>query len=197
MTLLPNSPKTIKLSKVNVTIELFLRYFFTFSPAPSHGKLTRVCNITLNDDFMPDGPLTIIEQGKFISEERIRNLKKGETCTIFVGYADGFSYERKVIRSEFAKIFNLMTYTVEYVFTNHKSTPNTRLHFTECFRPSSIYFNTKIALISNNTLVSDLNHQNECLQGYINISDEPNQTVIRYNLTTSPSHQLSFPVLDY
>ncbi|CAF4010670.1 unnamed protein product, partial [Rotaria sordida] len=184
ITLIPRSIKSIKFFETNVTIERFLYYSSVFSTVNSHGKLLNSFNLTSHNNFIPNGFLTLHEQGRFIGQIYLPDITQGETYTMKFGYDADVIYRRQVKILEDNKKSKSITYNVEYIFENYKSSHDVHLYFIESFT-SLKYFQIKNISISNdNKNLPDLISYGTDLRGYMIIPCQRIPKIISYNLIT-------------
>ncbi|CAF3229271.1 unnamed protein product [Rotaria sp. Silwood2] len=184
ITLEARSLKSIKFFETNITIERFLYYSSVFSTVNSYGKLLNAFNLTSHNNFIPNGLLTLHEQGRFIGQINLPDITQGETYTMQFGYNSDVTYRRQVKIVQGNENSKSIIYYVEYIFENYKLSHDVHLYFIESFK-SLKYFRIKnISTSKNNNNLPDLVSYGTDLRGYITIPCQRIQKVISYKLIT-------------
>jgi len=182
VTLPPFSLKSLRFFETNVTVEPFIYYSSAFLPLNSTGKLLDAYNLTSFNDFIPNGRLLLREQGRFIGQINLPDLSFGETYTMVFGYDTDVSYRRQVNILDGDENSDSITYYVEYIFKNSKSTRDVRVYFIESFS-SFQYFQVKnISTSNDNRNNPDLISYGTDLRGYMFIPRQGVEKTISYTL---------------
>jgi len=182
ISLLPYSMKSIKFFESNVTVESFLYYSSVFSTVNSNGKLFKAYNITSLKTYIPNGRLTLREQGRFMGEINLPDLTAGETHTMTFGYDADVIYRRQVDIVDGNEHTDSVTYHVEYVFENYKSSRDVRLYFVESFSAFKYFQVKNISTSNGNKQLPDLVVYGTDLRGFMTIPCQHGQKVISYNV---------------
>jgi len=183
------SSKSIRFLETNITVEPFLYYSTVFSGANSNGKLLKAYNITSLDAYMPGGRLRLREEERFVGEITLPDLSANETYTMMFGSDADVSYRRQVKMIEGDEDSNSVTYNVQYVFENYKSTRDVHLYFIESFT-SVKYFEIKnISTSNDDKKFPDLVLYGTELRGNLTIPSGRVQKMISYDITTYKTKQ--------
>jgi hypothetical protein len=180
--LAPHSMKSITFFEANITVKPFLYYSSVFSPVNSDGKLTKAYNITSHNDYIPNGRLTLREQGRFMGEINLPDITMNETYTMKFGYDADVSYRRQVKIIQGDENADKMTYHVEYLFENYKSSRDVYLYFTESFSSIKNFEIKNISTLNDNENLPALVSYGTDLRGYMLIPRQRGQKMISYNV---------------
>jgi hypothetical protein len=178
------SLKSIRFFETNITVEPFVYYSSVFSGANSNGKLLNAYNITSLNAYLPGGRLRLREEERFVGEITLPDLSANETYTMIFGSDADVSYRRQVKMIQGDEDSDSVTYNVQYVFENYKSSRDVCLYFVESF-PSVRYFEVKnISKSNDDKKFPDLVSYGTELRGNLTIPSGRIQKMISYDITT-------------
>ena len=180
--LAPHSTRSVQFFQANVTVEPFHYYSAEFSPINGRGKLLNAYNITSHQTFIPNGRLSLHQEGRFLGQTKLPDLAIGETYTMVLGHDADVSYQRQVSMLEGDENSETMTYEVEYTFQNDAATTDARIDFVESFG-SHKYFEVKNISQSSKLLQgADLMSYGTDLRGRLIVPRLPGRQTIRYQV---------------
>jgi len=182
ITLPPHSVKSVEFFNTNVTVEPFVAYSSVFSPVNSNGKLSNAYNLTSFDSFLPNGRLFLYDQERFVGEIDLPNLAIDETYTMIFGSDADISYRRQVKILEGNENSDSITYYVEYIFENSKTSRDVRVSFIESFSIFKYFQIRNISTSNDNNDLPDLVCYGTDLRGYMFLPRQHGQKKISYNL---------------
>ncbi|CAF1548185.1 unnamed protein product [Rotaria sp. Silwood1] len=180
-----HSIKSIKFFETNITIEQFLYYSSEFSIINSNGKLINAFNLTSYNNFIPNGHLTLYEQGRLIGQINLPDITQGEIYMMKFGYDSDVIYHRQVTIIEDNPNNEYITYYIEYIFENYKLSHDIHLYFIESFKSLKYYQIKKISKSKDNKNLPDLISYGTDLRGYFIIPCQRIQKIISYYLITN------------
>jgi len=128
--------------------------------------------------------LRLREEERFVGEITLPDLAANETYTMMFGSDNDVSYRRQVKMIQGDESSDSMTYNVQYVFENYKSSRDVRLYFVESFSSIRYYAVKNISTSNDEKKFPDLEVYGTELRGNLMIPSGRVQKMISYDITT-------------
>jgi len=174
--------KSVRFLETRMMVESFFYYSSLFSPTNSKGKLLTAYNLTSLDNFLPNGRLLLREQGRFLGQIDLPDIPVNTTHTIIFGGDADVSYRRQVTVLSDEESDRLMSYYVEYIFENVKSSRDVPVYFSESFSAFRSFEMDELSRPRNNLNLLNIELRGTDLRGYFMLPRQADPVVINYKL---------------